>query len=77
MNRGHPPIPTEGRLNLIIRRTQEHARNATLIAKLAPDAETKLERPHHYAPNPMDLRGIPIIGRGVTGAVRITPDELH
>lgn len=68
--RGHPPIPTDGRLNLLIRRAAEHAHNATLIAKLTPTTEQQFQRPKtvKYAPDPMDLRGIPAIGKGVAGA---------
>jgi hypothetical protein len=78
----HPPaIPTEGRLNLLLQRHTQHTHNATLIAKLAPDATTKLE-PHHqrrYQP-PADtrtLRGIPAIGRGVAGCIPgMNPDRI-
>jgi hypothetical protein len=70
MTRGLAPIPTDGRLNLLLRRTAEHARNATLIAKLTPDVEQKFTRPARHV-DPADtrtLRGIPAIGRGVAGA---------
>lgn len=67
---GLPPIPADGRLTLAVRRAAEHARNATIIAKLAPDTTQKLERPARHV-DPADtrtLRGIPAIGRGVAGA---------
>lgn len=67
---GLPPIPADGRLTLAVRRAAEHARNATLIARLAPDVQQKFERPKRYV-DPADtrtLRGIPAIGRGVAGA---------
>lgn len=68
---GLPAIPAEGRLLRSVRRATEHARNASLIAKLTPDTAdtTKLDRPRpgHEAPDPVDLRGIPVVGRGIAG----------
>jgi hypothetical protein len=71
MKRGLPPIPSDGRLNLALRRAAEAATNATIIAKLALEPDTpKLQRPTRHI-DPADtrtLRGIPAIGRGVAGA---------
>ena len=76
---GLAAIPADGRLNRLIRRAAEHAHNATIIAKLAPDADHKLQRPTTYV-DPSDtrtLRGIPAIGRGVAGASPGTrPDAI-
>jgi hypothetical protein len=77
MTRGLPPIPSDGRLNLLVRRAAEHARNATLIARLAPDVEQKFERPKRYV-DPADsrtLRGIPCASRGVPGVITGTQPE--
>lgn len=77
----HDPIPTDGRLNRLIRRAAEHARNAELIAKLAPDPtkDAPKLKPNRYA-DPADtrtLRGIPAIGRGVSGTSPGTrPDAI-
>lgn len=79
MTRGLPSIPTDGRLLRVVRRAAEHARNATLIAKLAPETEQKFERPRHTAEaaDTRTLRGIPAIGRGVPGVSPGTrPDAI-
>lgn len=82
--RGLAPIPSEGRLLRTVRRVAEHARNAQIIAKLAPepdnDDETKFVRPSRRTPagDERALRGIPAIGRNVGGAIPGTrPDRME
>jgi hypothetical protein len=67
----HPAaIPTDGRLNLQLQRQRTHHTNATLIAKLAPEAPKPLEHRRYQPPaDTRTLRGIPAIGRGVAGAI--------
>jgi hypothetical protein len=78
-NHRHDPIPTDGRLLRVVRRAADHARNAKLIAKLAPDTEAKFNRPRRQADaaDERTLRGIPAIGRGVAGVSPGTrPDAI-
>jgi hypothetical protein len=74
------PIPTDGRLNRSIRRMAEHTQNAKLIAKIAHEGDARFERPataRFEFPNPVDMRGIPALGRGVGGTIRGTrPDAI-
>lgn len=75
MNRD--PIPYDGRINRHLRRAQENARTAKLVARIARDTGGDLaqERKKLHAWTPSDsitLRGIPAVGRSVAGAIRHT-----
>jgi hypothetical protein len=72
-----PPIG-DARLNLLLRRQAEHDRNAELIATLSRDTGTPIVRPSVlYAPDPMDVRGIPAVGRNCPGRINGTrPDAI-
>lgn len=81
------PIPADGRLILAVRRKLEHIRQAELLARVARDTggNVAAERQRHIDarhdrfefPNPVDLRGIPAIGRGVGGCIPGTrPDAI-
>lgn len=60
--------------SLYARRAIEATRNAKMLAQLARESGVVLERPAaaEFAPDPMGLRGIPAIGRGVAGAMAHT-----
>jgi hypothetical protein len=73
------PIPSEGRLIRAVRRHHEHARHAVLLARIARDtggqvdvAREALRETRFEFPNPSDIRGIPLVGRGVSGVIRGT-----
>lgn len=72
-----PPIG-DARLNRYARQAADHAHNAILIARLAlqPDAP-KLEKPKtvRFAPDPMEVRGIPAVGRNCPGHIAGTQPE--
>lgn len=76
---GHLPPIGEARLNLILRRTAEHDSNADLIATLSHETGTPIVRPSSvlFAPDPMDVRGIPAVGRNCPGRINGTrPDGI-
>jgi hypothetical protein len=70
------PAIGDARLNRYARRAQDAARNAALIAKLALEPDTpKLVRTASYAADPVDLRGIPAVGRNCPGRINGTSPE--
>lgn len=71
------PIPTDGRLIRAVRRAHDHARTARLLITIARDTGNRLERHHERFefPDPVDIRGIPATGRGVSGTIRGTQPE--
>ena len=66
------PIPNEGRLVLAVRRAQLEAEQARILAELAAEAaEADDDVPMRATPvgDWRRMRGLPMIGRGVAGAV--------
>jgi hypothetical protein len=56
-----------------------HAKNAKLIASLSIETGKPLARPTTvaFAPDPMDVRGIPAVGRNCPGRINGTrPDAV-
>lgn len=79
------PIPADGRLVRAVRRHQEHTRNAKLLAQLARETggnvaaerERHITRRNEEQPDPVDLRGIPVVGKGIAGVSPGTrPDAI-
>jgi hypothetical protein len=73
------PIPSEGRLIRAVRRHHEHARHAVLLARIARDTGGQVDVAREASkarrfefPNPVDMRGIPALGKGVGGTIRGT-----
>lgn len=73
------PIPYESRLIRTVRRNQERREmleQAQRVAKeLGVDVPTVLAAQKQVQASPGDLRGIPVIGRGVGGAIRHSRPE--
>jgi hypothetical protein len=73
------PIPADGRLLRHVRLHQEHVAHLKLLVEIAEEVggDVREEQEKHraaYRPaaDGRDLRGIPAIGRGVSGAIRGT-----
>jgi hypothetical protein len=78
------PIPSDGRLVRAVRRAAEHVSHAKLLTKIARETGGNVEAERQRArdrrfefQDPVDLRGIPALGRGVGGTIRGTrPDAI-
>lgn len=78
------PIGYDARLLRHLRRQQEHRAHMRILLDLAEEtggniAEEREKARRRWAPpDPVDLRGIPAVGRGVGGAIRGTrPDRSN
>lgn len=74
----HAAPPTE---NIYIRTTRERAQAAKALAQAATDTgrniQTERIRMAHTAADSITLRGIPAVGRSVSGAIHGTrPDSI-
>lgn len=72
------PIPSDGRLVLAVRNAQLEAEQARILAELATEAaESDADVPMRATPvgDWRRMRGLPMIGRGVSGAMRGTAPE--
>lgn len=72
MIRKPPPIPYESRTNRYLRRQQEHREMLETSERIAREVGMTTTDVANIASklpgDPMSLRGIPAIGRGITGA---------
>lgn len=72
MRGGLPKIPYESRTNRYLRRLQEHRELLDLSERIAQETGSTIAEVANIASklpgDPMALRGIPTIGRGITGA---------
>lgn len=71
MNRKPPPIPYESRTNRYLRRQQEHREMLELSERIAREVGLPTIEVANIASklpgDPMSLRGIPAVGRGISG----------
>lgn len=78
MNRhgGQPPIPDDSRTLRVMRRRHEHAEMIQTAHRIATevglDTPTVITIASKLPGDPISLRGIPAIGRGITGAIHQT-----
>jgi hypothetical protein len=72
----YDPIPSDRRLLRAVRRAQEHAAHAKILEQITRETGGNVaEERKRFASTAADsatLRGLPAIGRGVSGAVRGT-----
>lgn len=76
MRNGLPKIPYESRTNRYLRRQQEHRELLAMSDRIAREVGLPTAEVAGIASklpgDPIALRGIPAIGRGITGAIHTT-----